>query len=126
MSTTSQNINAQWHQNDGLKGGHGTMGGKIPFRGPSRIRREPLSKQAEVVCDFHVRIFSMDDDEDVEKYESVCDLVANERAKCTNVERQWVPEEQTWKVLLEWVEWYKEDTDEARKKRLNMGTNINQ
>lgn len=126
MSATDQVIDARWKQNDGLRGGHGTMGGKIPFRGPSRLRREPLSQQAEVVRDFHVRVFSMDDEDDVERYEAVCDMIANERAKCTNIERQWMPQQESWKILMEWIEWYKEDTDKAKEKRLNMGTNINQ
>lgn len=94
----------------------------IPIRGPVRMQAQddPPSERPQLVKDAHVRTFELWNPEDLEDYRKVVELVANERGRFGFFDAQWVDETRSWVVLVHWVEYYKEDPDRARKKKLNL------
>ena len=84
----------------------GYMG--LPFRGVPMDRKEddPEHLQPQVAANVHVEILDMSDEEDRKKMAIIYQMMVNGFATISVEERQWVPEEKTWRVFLRWADVY--------------------
>lgn len=77
----------------------------IPFRCKS-VKPPDIKvgdpKQPKIVDDAKVSLFDFTKPDDLKKYTEILDLVAKGRAVLSVEERQWVPEEKSWRVFLRW------------------------
>jgi len=81
----------------------------VPFRGTSIpvLKGDEFDKLVEVL-DVKIRIFKLNNDEDLKEYARVVDMIAKGVFTAIDETKNWVPEDKTWYVLLRWAEKYKE------------------
>jgi len=80
----------------------------IPFRGvvPDLKNDDPETLQPKQGCRVHVEILDMSDEKDLKRMEAVYSMYANGTAMISSEDRQWIPEDKTWKVFLRWADLY--------------------
>ena len=76
---------------------------------------DPEHMQPALSYSAHTRIFRLSDEKDLKDYTAVWDSVVSGMAQIGIEERQYIPEEKTWIVLLRWVELFYKEPDKKRK-----------
>jgi hypothetical protein len=76
--------------------------GGLPFRGPVPAIKEddPPEKRPQMGMQAFVKILELDDDEDMQTYMDIAQLVANNIAEISFEDRRWIEEKKNWKVLI--------------------------
>lgn len=80
----------------------------IPYKGaPLNIKNtdniENILKLNRVV---HVKTFALKKDEALKEYENVCQAIQDGHAQLSFEDKQYVPADQNWVVLVRWIEWW--------------------
>lgn len=80
----------------------------LPFRGvvPDLKNDDPTPIQPKQGCRVHVEILDMSDEKDRERMEQIYSMYANGTAMVSSEDRQWIPEDKTWRVFLRWADLY--------------------
>lgn len=77
----------------------------VPFRGrtPDLKRDDPDHKQPREGYQAFVNVLDLSNEQDLQFYQQVSQLATNGYAVISVEEREWVPENKSWSVLLRWL-----------------------
>jgi hypothetical protein len=67
---------------------------------------DPAYKKPQRVCKAHIETFNLLDEEQVKRFERVCDLAVNGQVVVEIEERKFIEKEQSWVVFMRWYDVY--------------------
>jgi hypothetical protein len=77
----------------------------LPFRGsvPTIKEDDPPEKRPQVGTQAFVKILELDNDDDLQLYMDIAQLVSNGVAQISFEDRRWIEEKRNWKVLIRFM-----------------------
>lgn len=87
----------------------------LPFRGDPSLflkKDDPQWRQPQLRYEVHVRVFTLDDKDQLEAYTEVCQQVANGRAMVSYEKLEYDKDRRTWQVLLRWMDVFFQGPDQ--------------
>jgi hypothetical protein len=83
----------------------------VPFRGPIPNVKEsdPFYRQPQIGSKVHIEILDLSNDEHLERYSKVSQMVANGFAKMSQERIEYDPDKKNWRVFVRWLEMYAYD-----------------
>lgn len=84
-----------------------------------------IYEQVDQVCETHLDVLDLSDDDDRERYHDIYNVVSNGMGYVDHREFQWVPEEKTWYALVSWRSIHNKEKNKAKQEKLNMHTKGN-
>jgi len=90
--------------------------GDLPFISEKDLKKDPVTK---LMSDFHTDMLRMDVEKDRDQLSNIWEGVEGGYNVIKSIKREWVPEEKTWMVLVEWGQLYRQGTTRAKKAMQN-------
>ena len=84
----------------------------VPFRGssiPHVKETDPYHMQPQIGSKVHVEILDLSDEKQLERYQKVCQMIANAFGKISQERIEYDDKKKNWRVFIRWLEMFAYD-----------------